>query len=329
MSGRVAVIFVHGIMAAGPDYSAAMEKKLIERLKGQARNVKFFPVYWANAVRRRQRDFLKNVCDREKIVNNRLRRFFLEGMGDAAAYQKTHDRKNSIYYMVHEEIAKAFQEFSAPAWRDAPLIFIGHSLGCHIISSYVWDTNRLKQMTEANISARNDEGLKKLWDSLQAASPIRRLDTLAGLVTLGSNMPLFTFTFGPDRVFPVTCVSEEHASLKLKPAFPGVALTSPIAERACWLNFFSRRDVLGFPLKTLNDYYGKDDRIRDIRVRSEAWYTRLLPYWSFVSAHNGYWTNKTVLDQTAQLITEIMSSPQPERSADTIAASSELKREPA
>lgn len=324
MSVRVGVIFVHGIMAEGPEYSAAMEKKLIARLKGQASNVKFYPVYWANTVRRRQRDFLKNACDREKILNNRVRRFFLEGMGDAAAYQKTRDRQNSIYYMVHDEITKAFDEFGAPAWRDAPLIFIGHSLGCHVISSYVWDTNRLKQMQETEIDGYGDEELKKVWSELQTATPIRRLDTLAGVVTFGCNMPLFTFTFGPDRVFPITCVRDD---LNIRPAFPGTALSPALAERARWINFFSRRDVLGFPLKTLNERYGNDDRIRDVQVRSEAWYTRLLPYWSFVSAHTRYWTNKTVLDQTAELIFEIMNSPQPQPSLDSFVPSPQPRQE--
>src|SRR5206468_1166883 len=116
-------------------------------------------------------------------------------------------------------------------WRTAQLIFIGHSLGCHIISSYVWDMNRLKQYTAAEIEAQPSEA-KALWEELNDASPIRRLDTLAGLVTLGSNMPLFTFTLGPDQVFPITCVSDRHAALNLTPAFPGARLAPHVREQA-------------------------------------------------------------------------------------------------
>jgi hypothetical protein len=323
MSEHVVVIFVHGILAKGPQYAKAMEDALTKRLPGQAHNVRFKSVYWADLVRNRQNNFMKDARDAEQVINNRLRRFFLEGMGDAAAYQKTWDRKNSIYHKVHQRIDDAFNEFDSREWRDAHLIFIGHSLGCHIISSYVWDTNRLKQYSELEIEKQTAE-TRKIWEGLQEASPIRRLDTLAGLVTLGSNMPLFTFTFGPDQVFPITCVSEHHAKRNLRPAFPGAALQTAALEQARWLNFFSKRDVLGFPLKPLNERYRKEPRILDICVRSEAWYTRLLPFWSFYSAHSGYWRNRTVLSETAQLIDNIINPPpsKPSAAANMVVASS-------
>jgi len=37
-----------------------------------------------------------------------------------------------------------------------------------------------------------------------------------------------------------------------KPAVPGAALPQPLYDRARWLNFYSKRDLLGFPLKPLN-----------------------------------------------------------------------------
>ena len=56
---------------------------------------------------------------------------------------------------------------------------------------------------------------------MKHATDFRRLDTLAGLVTFGSNIPLFTFTFGAARIYPLTRAPSDDAGGTLKPAFPG------------------------------------------------------------------------------------------------------------
>ena len=94
------------------------------------------------------------------------------------------------------------------------------------------------------------------WEKLRPgkASPFRRLDTLAGIVTMGNNMPLFTFTFGPKRVRPITVAPEIRRvandpdapeSVKFS-RLPGAALPEPLRTDAQWLNFYGKRDCLGF-----------------------------------------------------------------------------------
>ena len=116
-------------------------------------------------------------------------------------------------------------------------------------------------------------------------------------------MPLFTFTFGPDRVFPITQVPP---GTDIKPAFPGPALSQPLYEKARWLNFYSKRDLLGFPLKPLNPAYSNEPRLHDIAVRTETLRSRALPYWSHLTAHTNYWRNPTVVQQTAGLIRDVV-----------------------
>ena len=310
MPQHVAVVFVHGIFARAIQYSAPMQKHLLKLLPRELRRyVDFEEVFWAGPVRGRQTAFMKNAKIDAAIVENRLRTFFIEGLGDAAAYQKTRQRENSIYYQVHDEINKTLQRFGDRSHRSTPLVLIGHSLGSHIISSYVWDLNKLKQKTDTDIKNEPDEMVRRLHEELKHASDFCRLDTLAGLVTFGSNIPLFTFTFGTDRIYPITRAPSDGAGGRLEPAFPGPKLPAALQQSAQWLNFFSKRDVLGYPLKPLNEYFGAEPRIEDICVRSESRISRILPYWSNLSAHIGYWTNATVLQRTTALIRRIIEAP--------------------
>ena len=306
MPRHVAVVFVHGIFAEGFSYAEPMRAGLLRLLPRELQQyVRFESVFWAHEVRGHQRNFMQNVRAHADVVDNHLRRFLIEGLGDAAAYQKTRHRENSMYYDVHASIGHVLDRIDTPDRADQPMIFIGHSLGCHIISSFVWDLNKLKQRSAASIQSEPDSAIRDEWQQLQGASPFRRLDTFAGLVTLGSNMPLFTFTFGPARVFPITMVPPGS---DLKPAFPGAALPQPLYDRARWLNFYSKRDLLGFPLKPLNPAYGGEQRLHDIPVRTESLRSRTLPYWSHLTAHTGYWKNPTVVRRTAALIQEIVET---------------------
>jgi hypothetical protein len=119
-------------------------------------------------------------------------------------------------------------------------------------------------------------------------------------------MPLFTFTFGPARVFPITM---PPPGAGMKPAFPGTALPKQLHDQARWLNFYSRRDLLGFPLKALNPAYAAATRLEDISVRTESLASRTFPYLSHITAHTGYWTNPEVLRRTAALIREVVETP--------------------
>lgn len=320
---HVAVIFVHGIHGNVLDFAGKMERKLREQLSDDLQSyLQFRSVFWADRVRGNQGDYYGAVQKTGNVRHKRLRKHVIETLGDAAAYQKTPNRQNSVYYAVHEKISSVIDELDLPNHRGRPLILIGHSLGCHVISTFLYDLNKLKQSTEAEIRAEiADERLLEEWLGEwkrlrpEKASPFRRLDTLAGLVTMGNNMPLFTFTFGPKRVRPITLapeirpVADDPDAAKdreIHAAFPGASLPEPLKRTAQWLNFYSKRDLLGFPLKEL---YGPVERIHDIDVRSESpWF---IPWVWCYFAHTRYWTNRIVLRDTARLIRNVMEAPLP------------------
>ena len=309
MPQYVAVVFVHGISNRAIDFASPMQRALLSELPNEKIGyVDFASVEWAGKVRHLQSNFMSKVQGAyPDIVDNRLRRFLLGGLGDAAAYQKTRPPANSSYSEIQTCITDTLARLDRDheKKKNRPLIFIGHSLGCHIISSYAWDLNKLKQRTQADIQMEPLD-IQQRWKELQEASKFRRLETFAGFVTLGSNMPLFTFAFARKDVRPITSAPDDSCGRTLKAAFPGIALDGRILGHARWLNFFSKRDILGFPLKPLYEAFEMDPILEDVCVKSESLRTRFVPYWSFLSAHKGYWTNRTVIGRTANLISNII-----------------------
>lgn len=311
MPQPVAVVFVHGIHTHEAGYADLMQQAIARRLPADLKPlVTFRAVYWAERVRKRQKLYLDAVAKNALFDANKWRGLVVQGLGDAAAYQKTRSHQNSAYYEIQSDIRSVLDELDGQGLPDRPLVFVGHSLGCHIISSFAWDINTVKQWDDQR-GANEHEQAKLFAAYLKDGSPFRRLDTLAGLVMMGSNMPLFTFTFGPDRIMPISTSRDPQEM----PAFPGVALSEPTRARARWLNFYSRNDLLGYPLKPLNSAYDEDSRLSDIEVASEGWWRRgvsrvvpaLAPAFTY-RAHTRYWRNPRVVRGTADLISAIATA---------------------
>ncbi|MFT3731170.1 MAG: hypothetical protein QM780_07055 [Hyphomicrobium sp.] len=311
MAQPVAIVFVHGIHTFAPGYHVGMQAAIEARLPKRIRDlVTFRSVFWAERVRQRQKEYLDAVGQKNLFPVTPYRSLVVQGLGDAAAYQKTKSVRNSCYYEIQADVRAVLETLDGDGLPERPLIFIGHSLGCHIISSFIWDVNTIKNWDAARLAQEGSE-VRDFADYLKNGSPFRRLDTLAGLVMMGSNMPLFTFTFGPSRIMPITTsrAPDEH------PAFPGKHLDAGMRARARWLNYYSRNDLLGYPLKPLNDAYAGEPLLQDIEVASEGAFLRVIGHLSqpavAFKAHTGYWNNRRVVRGAADLITSIATVGEP------------------
>ncbi|MDC2889689.1 hypothetical protein [Psychrosphaera algicola] len=123
-----------------------------------------------------------------------------------------------------------------------------------------------------------------LWDKQHhpdpAASPFQNGKTLAGMFTLGCNIPLFSFAESDPQ--PI--------------AFPGNVLSSTLKQNARWFNYFDKDDVLGYPIKVINEAYNKvvDE---DIEVDIGG----LLRSWNPFS-HDVYWSDKDIINPVANYL---------------------------
>jgi hypothetical protein len=313
MAQPVAIVFVHGIHTFAPGYHAGMQSAIEACLPKRVRDVATFrSVFWAERVRQRQKEYLDEVAKSRLFPVTPYRSLVVQGLGDAAAYQKTKSFRNSCYYEIQSDIRAVLETLDSDGQPNRPLIFIGHSLGCHIVSSFIWDVNTIKNWDDARLAQEGDD-IREFADYLKNGSPFRRLDTLAGLVMMGSNMPLFTFTFGPSRILPITTSRDPNTP----PAFPGRDLDADMRERTRWLNFYSRNDLLGYPLKPLNEAYANEPLLDDIEVASEGMLLRGLGYLSqpmvAYHAHTGYWNNRRVIRGAADLISSLATAGEPAR----------------
>ncbi len=308
---EVVVVFVHGINVTNQDYYVAMRDALLRQLPRQDREyVVFRAAFWADLLRGRQQEYLLYASTRRGFRPTRLHRMVIEGLGDAAAYQKSRIQ-NSAYYDIQGRLRKAIGDASTGASDRRPLVIVAHSLGCHIVSSYAWDLHRLRH--RARREGFDDSRVKEseLWRSHAWDSPFQCLETFAGFVSMGSNQPLFTFNIGPQFVHPIT----RSENPEVDPAFPGPALEPAVRAQARYLNFYSGNDPLGYPLKPLNDAYDDEPLLEDIHTASEGmlrsmfyrgWFRQLVG----MRAHSGYWTNGKVVRRTAQLLSNLINADQ-------------------
>lgn len=304
MARSVAILFVHGINVSTQDYAQGAIERIRNRLpKALRKEATFASAFWADIVRPHQRAFFERARGAAGLTPSAARRFALEGLGDAAAYQKTPKRYDAPYFRIQRKVRDALQSLDTNADPTRPLIVVGHSLGCHILSSFIWDVNNIKQAPDEELAG--DKLAAQFHASLRQGSPFLRLDTLAGIVIMGSNMPLFTFTFERGDVIPVT-----KARAGKLPAFPGRALPPELVKKARWLNFYSRNDLLGYPLRPLYEMGPQEALLTDIEVRSEGWFASpaLFSPLNAVRAHTRYDRNSRVLKETARLIQDIIEA---------------------
>jgi hypothetical protein len=264
---QLAVVVVHGIGSSSPGFADAMITEVSDRLVAAGHDpatVAWQPILWADLLASRQAAYLERAAGQGELDHLWLRRFVVGALGDAAAYQYV-DSPSSTYVQVHDRIRQRMRDLSVDRLgeRPVPLVVLAHSLGSHIASSYVWDTQRGKP-TGAG----------------PTASAFERFGHLAGFVTFGSPLPLFTFAHDP--VVPID--------------FPGRALAPAVAERAAWLNLYDRDDVLGYPLRPTSPGYAEVVDA-DIELDAGPWGLSATP-----ASHTAYWTDRDVTRAVAELL---------------------------
>ena len=161
----------------------------------------------------------------------------------------------------------------------SPLIVIAHSLGCHIMSNYIWD---------AQTSPNNHV--------IDPANPFENFETLTTIATFGCNIPLFLLS--NERVVPI-----HFPAANLARVFPGKT-PQQIAAVTAWTNFYDRDDVLAWPLQPLG--HGYENLVHDVQVNAGS-----LLSWTPAS-HSGYWTDADVIKPIAATLAKILTLIPPE-----------------
>ena len=276
MSQKIAVAIIHGVGKQDPNFADGMAQELKDRfasemgkkLKDPASDLAILPVYWAPVLQGAEEELWKRMKRAGELDFTTLRRFLVDFAADAIAYQPT-PTDRWIYDGIHEKFAEILNRLATEAGQKAPLCVIAHSLGSVIASNYFYDL----QHPERSLIARNVK--KRIGNT-----PLERGKTFALFYTLGSPIAIWSLrydNFGVPIAVPSPELSKYYPNLKGE-----------------WVNFYDEDDVIGYPLKTLNEAYRKA-----IKADREINAGGLLSSWNPVS-HLGYWTDNDVTKPIAQ-----------------------------
>jgi hypothetical protein len=278
---RTGVLLVHGMGEQSEQtFGVAFERALRPRLAGRGvrdGEVVFRRGYWADLLNARERDLLAQAARGGPLDYRALRGFVVNALGDAVAYRRAPTGGRSLYDEVHDRLRDHLRALRvALGGVDAPVVVVAHSLGSVIVSDYAWDAQHPRT------------------GRTPAATPFERLHTLAGLVTFGSTLPLFTLALPK-----VVAIAPPRVSPLLSPAVRAVAR---------WENHYDPDDVLGWPLRTVEPlaplapgehaYRDAVDVDRALRVGS------VLTGWTPLS-HTAYWDDRDFLDPAAAQIAAV------------------------
>lgn len=269
MTADVGVLVIHGIGSQKKGFADDLIDEVNDRIETAGHSssqIAWETVYWADITEPEQVAYLQRANADNDLDWYKLRKFVTSALGDASAYRMLPDNPpSSTYARIHQRVSESVTRLYTAGLdsQPKPMIVLAHSLGCHIMSNYIWDMQKQPDMTLA---------------------PFERMEKLTGLIMFGCNMPLFTFAH--TAVKPIT--------------FPPTKLPKHLKTLAKWENYYDPDDILGYPLKPINDDYRKVVDA-DIAINVGG----LLSNWQ-PQSHTKYWTDNDFTKPVARYIGQFL-----------------------
>ncbi|RME74559.1 MAG: hypothetical protein D6784_09655 [Chloroflexi bacterium] len=273
----IAVAVVHGVGRQDPTFADELIAELTYRfarflpanVPDPQTQIIIEPVHWAPVLQHAEEQLWQRLKREGDLNFIKLRRFMVEFGADALAYQPLPHRR-AVYDAIHGVMARSLRRLAERAGSHAPLCVIAHSLGSVIASNYIYDLQA-----------------EKMPDSVRAVhqpTPVELGETFAFFYTLGSPIALWSLRFS-DFGMPINVPSPRLAHYY--PALKGE-----------WVNFYDPDDIIGYPLKPLNEKYRRVVKA-DIPVNVGS----ILASWNPLS-HMGYWTDNDITVPIARALAE-------------------------
>ena len=278
---QVALITVHGMGETPREYAEQVFHNLHTRLADIAGWVDFRSVYYQDILKPNQETVWARIGAGARLHYDDLRRFLLFGFGDAAGLENRKEIDGSVYELAQEAIARQL----LGVYRQVPgcvLVFLAQSLGCQVLSSYIYDAQKALGggPVHAGIWKDVDAWAQRALGYRLTTDEKRFLAgaTCAAFVTTGCNIPIFVAA---------------HKQMDIKP----IARPTPHFE---WINIYDPDDALGWPLQPLSPGYAAlvQDRAINAGQGMVNWILKSWNPWS----HAAYWDDRQVLDPLAALI---------------------------
>jgi hypothetical protein len=279
MASRVSVVIVHGINTDSFGFSKRFSDRLMERLPKGARRYVFPQEFSWDTIFPIDIDRFVRFAGEDDTAGplRGVREMAFLGLHQAASYIQALVTQQQRAQILQRKLAYQIASQLDNGLPDYPFIFVGHSLGCHIITSFL-----------SRVAGTLSEDLDFIDGKL------------AGLITFGNNMPIFASEELMERLPPINRPNAGRPAV-----FPGRKLNQAVRDKAKWINIYSPNDPLGYAVKPLHPEYMDDDRINDVQIKVEG----LMP--DPLKAHTAYWQNPKVVACVADMITQIVEATGP------------------
>lgn len=275
MSKTIALITIHGMGDTERDYYTEFYDEIKKSLGKTAWDKVIFKYLYYQDILQGNEEAIFNRM-RDQIDWMKLRKFLLYGFSDAASLEYKKDAIDSPYFLTQEMIMQCMDEiFDESGQIEIPVIVLAQSLGCQVISNYIWDADPGRQAAVGVWSVPRNDGVVN-------GSPkdnFRRMRSLQRLYTTGCNIPIFV---------------SGHKKIE--------AISPPVPSFK-WHNFFDEDDVLGWPLRPLSPSY--DKLVEDISINAGGGVIgTIVKSWNPFS-HGQYWTDSEVVGDISSAIKQL------------------------
>jgi hypothetical protein len=304
---EVGVVIVHGMGDPQPSFAVPLIEGLSRLLGADAGAIAFEPCFWSDILQPSQDDIWARLQRAHTPMRfGTLRRWVVGTLGDPTGYLSGYEQGGiPVLHRVHQRLADSLAAVERRLTNPAggPLVVLAHSLGCVVVTNYLWNLERAAGEVGTAGASTMHPAAREVARRPIGDTPIQRLETLAGMVTFGCNIPLFL-----PPISPYECVR-----------FPRPGLPAHLTAAARWLNVYDPYDVLGYPLNDLwDESHGTviDDVALDVGMPGIS----MTPL-----SHSCYWTDagfqslvlrelRRVLDATrGSLSTPVAVRPGPSR----------------
>ena len=278
---NAALVAIHGMGETQLGYATTLFAQLQKSIGIEAGQFYFGAVYYQDLLQYNEQRVWQAFGHRLRW--NKLRRFMLFGFADAAALEHRKEQSHSLYHYSQLKIARALYLAKQQLNETGKLVLLAHSLGCHVLSCYLWDAQQAKagQKPAAGIwrdIRRYQAGISGDVALTDDDIAFLRGDRLSTLITTGCNIPIFVAAHAQEFIIPF---DKPNASFS-------------------WLNYYDKDDVLGWPLADLSEGYAA--LVSDIEVNvTGGFWGWLTASWNPLS-HNWYWQDKQVQHAILQAI---------------------------
>lgn len=281
---KVALLTVHGMGLTSSDYAEELRQALQGKLGGRFDDVAFETIHYQGILHPDQHALWRRTGAAARMRRAEPRKLMLFGMAGAAGLENGREHDGSVYELAQIEIARTMLAARDRLGHDEPVVFIAHSLGCQVLSSYFYDAQKaLRGTASAGIWRDIDRHGPAIAGHalIEDEKAFLRGSTFRRWITTGCNMPISMAA---------------HRGLHVLP------IERPTADFR-WVNLYDPDDMLGWPLQPLSPGYRALVEDRNVAVAHSA--ESELESWT-PRFHNAYWCNAVVLDLLADMLLEFL-----------------------